>query len=297
VCLEFHETVHGLSDQILPVEYREIRPRPLLSKFIECFWTLEGDAGSEPAQPQRILPDGCAELILNSGAPFEEHRESGERSRQPMRFLIGQITRPLLISPTGRVQIVGIRFHPGGSLPFFRLPMHEATDRVVNLGGLDAEWERAIAARSGEAATLLEHVAIAEELLLERICSGLNHSKLWLVVAKIVDCGGQISVERLAFDAGVSRRQLERRFLSEVGIGPKLLCRILRFQQVFRAMERNDATWAGIAAACGYYDQAHLIRDCQEFAGETPSALFRQRDELTEFFTRKNRPSHFSNTP
>ena len=83
---------------------------------------------------------------------------------------------------------------------------------------------------------------------------------------------------------GVSRRQLERKFLSEVGIGPKLLCRILRFQQVFRAMERDDATWAGIAAACGYYDQAHLIRDFQEFARETPSALLRQRDELTEYF-------------
>ena len=186
------------------MEYREIRPRPLLSKFVECIWTLEGDAGSgwaglQPAQPQRILPDGCAELILNSGAPFEEHLDSGERSRQPLHFLVGQITRPLLISPTGRVQIIGIRFHPGGTLPFFRLPMHEATDRVIDLGGLDAEWERAIAARIGDAPSLGEQVAAAEELLLEKLCSGQNHSKLWESWHKLSSCGGQISVDRLAF--------------------------------------------------------------------------------------------------
>jgi transcriptional regulator GlxA family with amidase domain len=95
---------------------------------------------------------------------------------------------------------------------------------------------------------------------------------------------------------GISGRQLERRFMSEVGLGPKLLCRILRFQQVFPAVERADKNWARIAADCGYYDQAHLIRDFRQFAGQTPSVLFDHFTPFAEFFTRKRRASDFYNT-
>jgi transcriptional regulator GlxA family with amidase domain len=116
------------------------------------------------------------------------------------------------------------------------------------------------------------------------------------LAADIVKVAGQVSVSALADSAGVSNRQLERRFIHDVGIGPKLLCRILRFQEIFRAVDRADPRWAVVAADCGYYDQAHLIRDFQQFARQTPSVLFSQANVLTESFTRKQRLSDFSNT-
>jgi transcriptional regulator GlxA family with amidase domain len=116
------------------------------------------------------------------------------------------------------------------------------------------------------------------------------------LAARIVESGGRVSVDRLATGAGISSRQLERRFLREIGIGPKLLGRIVRFQQVFRAVERLDSAWASIAVECGYYDQAHLIRDFNQFAGQTPAVLLAERSALTEAFTRKARMSDFSNT-
>ncbi|MGI9066787.1 MAG: helix-turn-helix domain-containing protein [Pyrinomonadaceae bacterium] len=135
-----------------------------------------------------------------------------------------------------------------------------------------------------------------EKLLAEQVRDCKHDSRLVALAAKIVDCGGQVTVDELTIDAGVSSRQLERRFLSGVGIGPKLLCRILRFQQVFRAVDENDAGWAAVAADCGYYDQAHLIRDFQQFARQTPAVLFAQPCDLTQAFTRKDRTSDFSNT-
>ena len=98
-----------------------------------------------------------------------------------------------------------------------------------------------------------------------------------------------VSVDQLANEAGVSSRQLERRFLREVGVGPKLLGRIIRFQQVFRAVEHRNAAWAEVAVECGYYDQAHLIRDFNQFAQQTPAVLFSSQSALTEAFTRKAR--------
>lgn len=279
------------------MRYREIKPTNSLAQFVECFWTLENEGISEPIKPESILPDGCVELILNFGAQFQEYKDNGQKERQPRNLLVGQMTRPVLISPTGSVQLLGIRFHPGGTFPFFRIPMQELTNRVLALGALTSEFERDLVARVEAARFPLLKIAAVEKLLAERVRSCKHESWLPELAANIVRRCGQVSMDALARAAGVSSRQLERRFLRDVGIGPKLLCRILRFQQVFRAVQRDDLSWAAIAADCGYYDQAHLIRDFQQFARQTPASLFEHSSSLTESFMRKNRRSDFSNTP
>ena len=116
-----------------------------------------------------------------------------------------------------------------------------------------------------------------------------DDERLLKLTANTVRLDGRITIDSLADAAGVSGRQLERRFLQEVGIGPKLFCRILRFQQVFSAVTADSTSWADIAVSCGYYDQAHLIRDFQEFSHQTPAVLLAQHNKLTEAFTRKHR--------
>ncbi len=276
------------------MRYCEITPKPPLSSFVECFWTLEGD-GPGSGVPERILPDGCVELILNFGERFSQHVD-GACVLQPRHFLVGQMTGPILISPAGRVELLGIRFHPGGTSAFLRLPMSEVTDRVAELGGLSSELERELLSVTQDLATLSEKTSAVEAALTSRLLRGKSASSLMPLAARIVGSAGLISVDRLAVDAGISSRQLERRFMREVGVGPKLLSRILRFQQVFRAVERVDLAWASIALECGYYDQAHLIRDFHQFARQTPAVLFAEQSVLTESFTRKTRASHFSNT-
>jgi hypothetical protein len=64
------------------MRYREFSPIPQLAKFVECFWTLENDGPSLATEPERILPDGCVELILNFGAAFAEHGADGNVHRQ-----------------------------------------------------------------------------------------------------------------------------------------------------------------------------------------------------------------------
>lgn len=275
------------------MNYREIKPRYPLGSFVECFWTLASDAPE--TNPERILPDGCVELILNFGAEFSQHCEE-QRKLQPRNFLVGQMTGPILISPTGAVQLIGIRFHPGGTLPFLRLPLHEITDQVVELGGLSNKLESDLLNATSASASLAEKVIAVEEFLTSELVNRKHDSRLMILAARIVESGGLVSVDQLASDAGISSRQLERRFLREVGLGPKLLGRIIRFQQVFRAVEQCDAAWAAVAIECGYYDQAHLIRDFHQFARQTPAVLFEHQSALTESFTRKARKSDFYNT-
>jgi AraC-type DNA-binding domain-containing proteins len=128
--------------------------------------------------------------------------------------------------------------------------------------------------------TIEARVQAIESLLLGCVLNSKRDSTLLALAARIVESGGLVSVDLLAKEAGVSTRQLERRFLCEVGLTPKLLSRILRFQQVFRAVERCDGAWAPVALECGYYDQAHLIRDFNQFAQQTPGVLFAEQSPL-----------------
>jgi AraC-like DNA-binding protein len=276
------------------MRYQEYYPNPPLNRFVECFWTLEGATGTQIAEPDRVLPDGCAEVILNFGDRFVAH-DGHTRHTQPFQFLVGQITKPMLISPTGQVELIGIRFHPGGTAPFFHVPMEQVTNQAVELKLLSQPIARSIAERVEHLATLPQKIFELERILTHAINMDNCDLALLSLANHIVLSGGVVSVDDLADSAGVSNRQLERRFLREIGVGPKVLCRILRFQQVFRVVE-SEPTWATVAVDCGYYDQAHLIRDFRQFADQTPVALFDSQSALTEAFTRKNRTSDFSNT-
>ncbi len=83
--------------------------------------------------------------------------------------------------------------------------------------------------------------------------------------------GGNIRIGTLAAELGCTRRYLTSRFSAEVGLAPKAVARQLRFARVRERLQRDPAGIAEIAAAAGYYDQAHLYRDFRELAGVTPT--------------------------
>ncbi|MGH2587928.1 MAG: helix-turn-helix domain-containing protein, partial [Dehalococcoidia bacterium] len=89
---------------------------------------------------------------------------------------------------------------------------------------------------------------------------------------------GCLDIGTLAAELGWSRKHLIARFREQIGLPPKTLARILRFNRAVRLLNRNDTMhWTAIAHDCGYYDQAHLIRDFRQFAGTTPGDFLRRR--------------------
>lgn len=278
------------------MRYREFLPNLILQNVVECFWALEGDPPPPDTRPEPILPDGCVEVVLNCASPFLQHDDSSQ-SLQPRNFIVGQMTRPILISPTGPVHLIGIRFHPGGTAPFFRLPMHELTNQVIEFNAVAGKLGTKLVSNTAALNGIAQKVSALERLLTKHLLKSRDDFHTQRIANWIVRRSGMASVDEIARASGLSSRQLERRFLRDVGIGPKLLSRILRFQQVFRAVESNQPSWSELALDCGYYDQAHLIRDFRQFTRQTPSVLFAEVSSVTESFTRKNRASGFSNTP
>jgi AraC-like DNA-binding protein len=261
------------------MRYREFRPTDGTRDFVDRYWTLEvsGDASAV----QRVVPDGRPELILNLGDPFEAFC-GGQWRRQPVCFLAGQITGPLLLRPSGPAKVVGVRFLPHGAARLFGNPMHELADRFAPVDELVPTLARELR-QGGTVAALDETLARRASTMRQDLLTGE-------AVRRIVDTRGTCDIANLAGGLGVSCRQLERLFLDRVGLTPKRFCRIQRFQNVFQAIGQTGADWVRVALECGYYDQAHLIRDSKELSGETPAALL-AGDELARHFL-----SHFSKT-
>ena len=90
--------------------------------------------------------------------------------------------------------------------------------------------------------------------------------------------GGQASVGGLAGELGWSHRRLIDRFREGIGLAPKTIGRVLRFERVSRMLQQvEEPRLAEVALDCGYYDQAHLNRDFRQFAGTSPGQYLARR--------------------
>ena len=214
---------------------------------------MEGFAG-----PQTFLPDGCMELIFHYGDPFVHQGATQQRG-----LLIGQMRAPVTVSPAGRAGLFGVRFRPGGAFPLLRFKQREAAGCLQDC---DLILGQALRERIANAAGDRERVRLLEAALPEPASHWIDG-----VLREITARRGRVEVDALAQFAGVSARQLERAFDERVGLSPKTLARILRFRHALQESSRPGATWADVAAACGYFDQSHLIRDFREFAGAPPA--------------------------
>jgi len=261
------------------MQYRELKPGGAMARFVKTFWMLEDS--SPNGDEQRIVPDGRPELIFNLGAPFESCKD-GAWTRQPQSFLAGQITRPLLLRSAGAAHILGVRFHPHGASDLLGMPLTEFTDQVVPLEDFSPDLHRTLQ-RLGELEKGDPLEAIAG--LLAQLCQHEDDDRrMKSAVAQFESSAGLAEVREVASKVGMSPRQLQRCFRERVGISPKLFPRMQRFQRVFQAMEPGPAGWVEVAVDCGYYDQAHLIRDFREFAGKPPTALEAGEIELAREF-------------
>ncbi len=276
------------------VRYREISPSARLRPFINTFWILEHDG--QEAAPQRVVPDGQSELILNWGQPFEAF-QSGQWQGQPRCFLAGQIDGPLLLRPDGPAKMLGIGFHPHGAATVFPQPMHELSGRFTPVEDLSQSLSRDLhrALESPEPLAAVESALLSARTTSRGTCRDAD-----LLVAEAVRRitlhHGASDLAALARELGLSIRQLERRFLAAVGLSPKLFCRIQRFNNVFHKLGQPSCNWVETAIACGYYDQAHLIRDCKDLSGNTPRSLLGEDADLARHFYLRFGVSHSSNT-
>ena len=268
------------------MRYWEAQPYRALSAYIRCFWAIKDrpHEGEAPAEP--VLPDGCPEIVFNLGDPFIRVQGGGIHL-QPTALVAGQIRQRILIRPSGTVDLFGVRLQPAGLSAALGRPIDEITDTIIELrdlfGGAGAELED----RINIAKSFQEQVSIFEKFFVRRLtCLGKVDSACNRAVFLIQDHTGQLPVRAVADSLGLSERQFTRRFKGAVGVAPKTFSRIIRFQSAVRSLQLDRSlNILDAALSFGYFDQSHLIRDFNEFAGVSPLAFFNQTHRVSDAFT------------
>jgi AraC-like DNA-binding protein len=267
------------------MDYRETAPAPALRAYVRCYWTLVA-VGTSGAPAQRVLPDGCVEIVVNLGDPFVRHDNEGRMERQPRLLLVGPTTRHMSIAPTGRIWLVGIRFTPGGALPFISVAPREVRDVAPSLDDVAQPFDAELVDRLADATPGAEP-ALLDEALGRRLAQSrrVADRRVRLAVRATFAAHRPLRVDALTSLTGLGTRQIERTFRDVVGFGPKTLCRLVRFQRVVRAIEqRNRSGWAALAAEFGYADQSHLAREFRELAGTTLTTYVAELHPISDHF-------------
>ena len=254
-------------------------PAPPLSDFVELIWLYEGYR--QPHLKERVLPTGTVELVINlcdDVARVYDREKTDRFQTYPGSLVSGAHSRFFVIDTAEQASVLGVHFKPGGAFPFLGVPAGELQDTHVSLESL---WGR----RAGELRQrLLETRApgdkfeILEEALLAQAWRPLERHPAIRFALEEFRTGRPVTdvVEQI----GLSRRHFIELFRDEVGLTPKLFCRVQRFQQVLRLIDAGRRIeWANLAQACGYFDQAHFIHDFRAFSGINPTAYAAQRTE------------------
>jgi AraC-like DNA-binding protein len=174
---------------------------------------------------------------------------------------------------------LGVQFRLGGVYPFLVQAADRLQDRRVALEDLWGRSAIELQMRLMEARTHEARFQYLERVFLSRLAGAVRpHPAITRAVSAFAAEHGVSPVAAAAVRSGLSQRRFIELFRREVCLSPKLLCRILRFQRTVRLLARNGrSSLARLAVECGYYDQAHLIRDFPTFAGLTPTAYLARR--------------------
>jgi AraC-like DNA-binding protein len=243
--------------------YREYTPHPRLAPYVSCFWER-----TSPGESYRVLPDGAMDVLYALGAPAAS--------------VIGTMSRARVTTAVGPVHVIGVRFRPGAGIDLLGVSGDELRDERALARDVWCREGRSLDDALGAAPNGRAALAVLSAALVERAGrAAAPDARVQRAVASLDGAGGSASLARVARVAGIGERQLERLFIERVGYGPKLYGRVARLLQAVRLMAAEPrgaaGSFAAVAAAAGYSDQAHLVREFRALTGVTPGAYARER--------------------
>lgn len=268
------------------MEYCEAMPSAVNAAFIKKYWSIKGTPDLIDAAPEPILPDGCVEIIFDLADRFVQYHEDGRVELQARTIIAGQMSRGILIGPTGETDLFGVRFQPAGAFPLFGTPLYELTDIIIDASLLFGSDESFLFEQLSEKTNITERTNIFDTHFRSKAAaSKMSAGDAEVAADLIVKSRGTLAVGNIASKLGLSERRLERTFRDRIGISPKLFSRIERFQTFLRNVDAEpNRGLLDLALDAGYYDQSHMIRDFRAFTGSSPTAFLGRENVISDLF-------------
>lgn len=243
--------------------YKEYPPDIRLQHLIDTYWVADGMIDAPITQG--VMPDGCVDIIFDFG-----HRHYQGKSPK----LIGTMTSLLEVTyQAGQVQMMGIRFAPGGITAFTRMPIHEITNRNIDLPLSETLLDSSFYESLPDIALITERIAHINKYFIDRLHKLYTPDKqIMHAVSLIGNNHGQLSVKQLAGEVCLGERHFERKFKTAIGISPKTFSNVMRFEFTRHYLKRyTEESLFSASIACGYHDLSHMNKEFQILGRISPS--------------------------
>ncbi|MFC5702636.1 DUF6597 domain-containing transcriptional factor [Cohnella faecalis] len=246
-------------------KYREYAPSESLASHVACYWTMDFHAG-DGNQVHRILPDGCVDIIIDLRSP----------SCRKAAFVAGLMAQYEVMTLTEAQSSFGIRFFIESAQTVLKFPVSAFIGSPIFLEDIWGEEGLFIVEEILAADTASEIVEIVERRLnLLFSCNVVSSSSLLHASMQYMYAfKGSISPSELAEKLSFSERHLRRIFDRELGMSPKEMLGIVRFQSMLQELHSGvHSSFTDIAMKYGYYDQSHFIKSFKRYYGLLPKQL------------------------
>ena len=254
------------------MNYQTFQPHSDLESLVKCYWTLEVPAKSN-SQRQRIIPDGCIEMIFILGDDIKRYTSGDDFIIQPRAMVLGQTIEPFYIEPMGYVNSFAVRFYPYGFVNFVTTSIKNLANKETPIELLFGETPaKELEQKIIQATDTRKRIEIIENFLLDKLNEKATIDNIVkTTIDALLSTKGSTPINTILKDDLSKRRQLERKFLKQIGISPKQLGKVIRLQTALKMLlNQQSENLTKIAYESEYYDQAHFIKDFKEFTGTNP---------------------------
>jgi AraC-like DNA-binding protein len=277
------------------VLYQVFDPPPQLAPYVRFFWALEADVAPGEEFVHRSVADGCVEMVFHYRSAFDEMTSDESIEASPLASIQAQSTRHRRFVTRESFGIFGAYLYPFAIPRLFGYPASDFTNISPDLASIFGREGTLLDEGMCTAQTNDDRIAIIGKFLTEKLhTSSRELPSIYRSVHTVLAHKGTLTVDSLAGEHGISKRQFERRFKDLAGLSPKLYSRVIRFQAATQYKLNGTRDLTEIAYASGYYDQSHFINDFRQFSGYTPKQYFWNAAEGTQYID-PEQMSHFSN--
>jgi AraC-like DNA-binding protein len=265
-----------------------VEPHFQLKRFIRHFWVFESEYGDLAGSSRVIVPNGYPKIILPyKNTLLATNNRFFQLHDQGRLQFVGSWDEPITIT-TGQ-QASGtiiIQLHPYGAYPFLPVGMRELTNYIFNFHELYGKTGLELEDRIAHTNKVEQKVTLLQDFLIDQL-TRLNASQPLVdyVCGSILKSNGRISIKELEAETRYSRRYLSLLFDRHIGISPKTLASITRFQQFQKLWaEKPSPDFYQSSFYNYYYDQAHFIKEFKRFSGYTPQSYAETENEFGRLF-------------
>jgi AraC-like DNA-binding protein len=268
------------------MEFSYFSPSAILQPYIKHYYLFE--SRSDIQFEDTVFPGGDMEVIFNLGKGVWESASDNTFTTTPQIELWGQITKPLAIRSTGRHTMLGIRFLTHSVSCFLDDEISLFNNQVSDLSDILGNPVKTLHARLLEKNSPAERIALIEDFLIKRLVRNEKKSpsmnKVASILTSIKKDTEESNITTIASRHGMTTRYLHKLIYQHTGLSPKSYTKIRRFQLSLKLVAKNDQPFTSIAYDCGYFDQAHFIREFKSFTGVTPSAYLENKFPVNKIF-------------